>query len=514
MSNAVCCLQKCELTNPIPWIKMRIGNTFLFNKLSVYNQNTMLKILESILKQKCLIERTKSVLLGVSGGVDSICLLDLFYRLGYPVVVAHFHHGIRVDSNQDAQFVEKTTNLYGVPFVLGQESVPEYAQEHNLSIEEAGRIIRYQFLFAEAEKRGCQAVAVAHNTDDQVETILMHLLRGTGMQGLKGMTYYTLPNSWSESIPLIRPLLSSWRSDIENYCLANGLEYILDLSNLDTNLFRNRLRHEIIPELETISPGFRKRLYQTADLIHEDIKILNEVVEKTWTTAVRRKGEGYIAFGMDDFDQLTLGLRRRIVLKAIEILRSSARDVDYTIVHRVLAFVGIPTQTHQADIGLGLRVLLEEDLLIIAACDAELFTDDWPQIVEDAVLQMPGILILEGGWILQVELVADPEAISAHAHHNPNPYHAWMALDKDQDQIVIRKRKPGDVFKPLGMGGKKMKLSDFMINLKIPYRARANWPLVCVEDEIAWVPGYRLAHPFRLREAKADRVISLKAIRA
>ena len=211
----------------------------------------MLDHISQTITRNCYIDGVSPVLVGVSGGPDSICLLDLLHRLRINLVVAHFHHGIRPDAHFDEELVKRAALSYGIPFVPGGEPVPEFAQSHNLSIEEAARIMRYRFLFEHAESWGCQAVAVAHNADDQVETILMHLLRGSGLVGLKGMTFRVLPNPWSDSIPLIRPFLGTWRSEIETYCTARELVTVLDRTNLDTRLFRNRLRHELIPELET-----------------------------------------------------------------------------------------------------------------------------------------------------------------------------------------------------------------------------------------------------------------------
>jgi len=466
------------------------------------------------LNQKCQIDKTKPVLVGVSGGFDSICLLDLFNRSEYPIIVAHFNHGIRPEAKQDAQFVEQVAGSYGIPYVHGEESVPDYAQAYQISIEEAARITRYRFLFEQAEKFDCQAVAVAHNADDQVETVLMHLLRGAGLDGLKGMAAHMLPNSWSDTIPLIRPLLRVWRDDIEQYCKEHGLSAILDQTNLDTRLFRNRLRHELIPELETYIPGVRSRLWQMAELLQVDYQALEKIISQMWSEVMTRSGKGYIAFWLPTFQTKALGFKRRLVRKALKVLKPDSRDVDYAIIARVLDFIANPSQSGQVDIGMGLRALLTGDQLLLATWEVELVDDGWLQFKGETTFQIPGKLCLENGWILKVDLVDDPEDAEKEARQNTNPYHAWMELEQDQTHLFVRNRKPGDVFKPLGMGGNKMKLSDFMINLKIPQTARAHWPLVCVGDEIAWVPGYRLAHPFRLGRGGNEKVIKLQAYRS
>jgi tRNA(Ile)-lysidine synthase len=436
--------------------------------------------------------------------------MDLFYRTGYPVVVAHFDHGIRPESKQDARFVERVAQSYNVPFILGKAHVPRYAEEHNLSIEEASRIKRYQFLFEQAEKNACQTVAVAHNADDQAETLLMHLLRGSGMDGLTGMAFHTFPNPWSNTIPLARPLLNTWRTDIEEYCTSRGLKYLLDRTNLDSRYFRNRIRNELIPELETYIPGLHKRLWQTADLLQGDQNLLEEITQKEWSVNVAQKDSGFLALRLPDFNRLPLAIKRRVVRKAIYEIRPNARDVDYAIVNRVIRFVEKPTKTKKTDIGLGLKVLLEEGLLFITTWEGELPSDEWPQLKEESPLELPGELELQKGWKIQAVVLSNQKGAKENAIKNSDLYQAWIELPHQKASLLIRSRKPGDVFKPLGMGGKKMKLSDFMINLKIPCRVRNRWPLICVGDEIAWVPGYRIAHTFRLGGKKRSKVVHLR----
>jgi tRNA(Ile)-lysidine synthase len=382
--------------------------------------------------------------------------------------------------------------------------VPDTADERGIPIEEAARIERYRFLFDQAEKFNCQAVAVGHNADDQVETVLMHLLRGAGVDGVKGMRFRLLPNPWSERIPLVRPLLATWRSEIEAYCRKRDLDTITDPTNQDTSYFRNRLRHEFIPQLESFVPGVQKRIWRTSDLIRADLEILEDIAIKKWSKVVAHLDPDAVFFDLPEFNSQPLGLKRRLVRMAIGYLKHSVSDIEFNIIQSVLGFAEEPTQTRQMDIGLGLRVLYEKDFLIFTGWDIKLTTENWPQIEFEMHLEIPGILEFQNGWYLKVEEVENFRDVKRAALDNSDPFQAWMQCERDITHIVVRGREPGDVFKPLGMDGRKMKLSDFMINVKIPQRTRANWPLICVEDEIAWVPGYRLAHPFRLAEALTE----------
>jgi tRNA(Ile)-lysidine synthase len=220
----------------------------------------MLDKIARILQHEGKLEAQNLLLIGVSGGPDSLCLLHALHALGYHIIAAHVNHGLRPEADEEEQTIKQYAGELGVEFFSCKVDVLSYASEHSNSIEEAGRIMRYHYLFERAEKMGVCAVLVGHNADDQVETILMHLLRGSGLAGLRGMEYRSVPNPWSEHIPLIRPLLSIWREEIVKYLTEHGLKPISDQSNLDTTFFRNRLRHELFPILEKYNPRIRENL--------------------------------------------------------------------------------------------------------------------------------------------------------------------------------------------------------------------------------------------------------------
>lgn len=469
----------------------------------------MLDQVNRTITRNCQIDVNFPVLLGVSGGIDSISLMDIMHRLRFKLVAAHFNHGIRQDASFDPEIVKNAARSYGIPFVLGSENVPKYAQANKLSLEEAARIKRYRFLFEQADKRDCHAVVVAHNADDQAETILMHLLRGAGLDGLKGMSFRMLPNPWSDSIPLARPFLGTWRSEIETYCKKHGLVTVYDKTNEDTRFLRNRLRRELIPELETYVPDVRKRLWRTANLLDADQGSLEEYIKLAWEKVMVQGGSGFISLNLTEFSHQSIGVQRRLVRKAVESITPGTRDVGYDFVQRVLDFVSNPTKTGQADVGLGLKVFLEGDLLHLATWGSEIFTGQFPQIKTESILRVPGLLELEGGWVLEAEVPVDPEEAKREALNNSNPYAAWVDFDDGKDFFLVRFRVPGEIFKPLGMKGQGLKVSDFMINQKIPQRLRKLWPLVCLEDEIVWIPGHRSANPYRLK-ASTQKIVALR----
>ena len=207
-----------------------------------------------------------------------MALLDVVVRCGYKPLVAHFNHQLRGDAARDADFVRQRSEDYGLEFVLGSADVAAQASENGQGIEEAARGARYQFMFALAQERGAAALAVAHQADDQVETVLLNLLRGSGLKGLGGMRFRSF-SPFNETIPLIRPLLSCWREEITAYCGEHGLSYVTDATNQDSTYRRNRVRLELLPELESYNPQIKRTLYRMADLLAEDMEFIDEAVQ-------------------------------------------------------------------------------------------------------------------------------------------------------------------------------------------------------------------------------------------
>jgi len=471
----------------------------------------MLNRVRNALKNSDDLSREKVILVGVSGGPDSLCLVNILNRLGYLLIVAHFNHGLRTESSDEERFVEKISDTLGIVFVSGSQDTAAYAAKHGLSQEEAARILRYRFLFDQAELLEAQAIAVGHNADDQVETVLMHLLRGAGLDGLIGMQTAALPNAWSDEILLIRPLLSIWRFEILEYCVRHKIHPIMDSSNADKTFFRNRLRHDLIPLLDDYVPGASARIWRMADILQGDHNVVMQVVVRAWQKCVRNQGSGYIAFSEKIFRKQPLGVQRRLVRAAVNVLRTNSRDLDFDAVERALTFLAMPPRSGQADFCLGLRLILENGQFFIAEWEADLPSILWPQLDDDDPLTVPipGRLDLADGWMFSVEIVDDHIYARKQTAVNVNPFQAWISVDEQETELIVRPRRSEDRFAPLGMDGKTAKITDFMINQKLPRRCRAYWPLVCVDAEIAWIPGYRLGRTFRIA-AEKQNVIYLR----
>lgn len=461
--------------------------------------------IDPILRTACRLDRDRLLVVGVSGGADSLCLAHLLWKLGYPLLIAHFDHGLRPESEEDRMAVQAFALEAGLQFAFERQDVQAYADEQVLSVEEAARVLRYRFLFRQAEAAGAQAVAVAHTANDQVETVLMHLLRGAGLSGLSGMPVYSLPNPWSQSIPLVRPLLSTWREEVLRYNRDQGLVAREDVTNQDVRYYRNRLRHELLPYLQQYNPAVHDVLWRMANVLGEENLVLEQLTDEMWAECLLAQGEGYLALSAELLLEQAPGLQRRLLRRAVSRLRPGLRDISLADIDRALAFVREPPRSRSMDLTAGLRLLREDGKLILAVWEADLPTQGWPQVGPGGQhpLPVPGSLSLEGGWRLEAERVEAPEAEAGRlldsAVEQADPFQAWLDPEALSLPLTVRVRQPGDRFQPLGMGGRSAKLSDFFINNRLPRRARERWPLVLSDDQIVWIPGLRLAHPFRLK---------------
>ncbi len=306
--------------------------------------------LEKTAQTKCGLTNENPILVGVSGGADSLALMHGLHRLGYPLVIAHLDHALRAESAADAVFVRQKAESLGLTFIEKRVDVGAFAESEHFSIEEAARTVRYRFLFSTARDLGAQAVAVAHHADDQVETVLMHFLRGAALSGLSGMKYRSVMPVWDDEIPLVRPLLDLWREDIEAYLSEIGWQAREDLTNRDTTYFRNSLRHELIPELEGYNPQFKEVLWRMANVLGEEDRYLTDLAEQAWESCLIVRTQERVDLDREVFLSLDKALQRRLLRKALGLLRPDLRDMGFEVVERGLAFVETPSESGEIDL--------------------------------------------------------------------------------------------------------------------------------------------------------------------
>lgn len=438
----------------------------------------------------------RKVLVAVSGGPDSLALLHILHFAGISMDAAHLDHMLRPSSSKEASSVSEICKAWGVSCTIGQVDVGRFASDNKLSIEEAARECRYRFLFEKADEFEAQAVITGHTADDQVETILMHLLRGAGMSGLQGMSVVENIKHWEKEIPLWRPMLGVWREEVNAYCEEHGLKPILDESNADTRYFRNLLRHEVIPQLESINPQVKRTFIKMSDIVGEDNRLLDQITDEIWKACGLYENPGCTVIDRDIFLEQPLSVRRRMLRKGIQQSRPCLRDIGFDTIERGLKAIGErKTHTYQIDLADRLIMILEGAKIFILEDGQPVPVFDLPQLSgSKANLLSPDESIsLLNDWELSASLVMPDDMLLIDHHIIEDPLHAWISADSVQFPLIVRGRKPGDTWCPLGLKGHTQKISDLFINEKVPPAAREKWPLVFSGEDIVWVAGFRPA---------------------
>ncbi len=461
-----------------------------------------------------LIPRQSRVVVGVSGGPDSLGLLHVLLTLApefdWHLHVAHLHHGLRPEADEEARFVAEVAGAWGLGCTLERAPVREVAAQPGVSLEEAARQLRYAFLGRVALRLEASVVAVGHHADDQVETVLMHLLRGSGLAGLRGMLPATplaelrltaLPPAWRPDVTgirLVRPWLETPRQAILAYCAAAGLQPRFDATNTDETFFRNRLRHQVVPLLRQINPRLTRILGHTAAALQGDYEVLAAHRRNLWER-LATVDEGRVLFELDGFRRLLRGDQRGLVRKAIALLRPELRDIGWEHVERLLDVLASDPARHSGGpypLVAGLAAYLAYTRLIIGPETA--MPMEYPYITAVQALDPPGRLGLGPGWELVVTAVTWPPAGPPPWQGMTDPHRVWLPMDIPTP-LVVRPRRAGDRLRVFGLDGSKT-LTDLMNELKVPRPARATWPLLCAADgEILWVVGQRASERCRVR---------------
>ena len=464
------------------------------------------------IKEHDLLNPGDRVVIGVSGGADSLCLLDSLYHLGYPLICAHLDHGLRQESSDEADYVKSIAQSYNLPFEMEKQDIALKAGS-GVSLEEVARLVRYSFLARVAKKNDGHVIATGHTADDQVETVLMHLLRGTGPSGLRGMLPDTPLDSWvgipdAKEIRLIRPLLTLNHDQTEDHCRAINLEPVIDPSNTDHIYFRNRIRHELLPLLETYNPGIRQILLRLARIMTAEADLLAEMVANAWESVFESQGESALLLRVESLERRPLALQRALLRSAIKKLLPTARDVSFDTIERGLQFVSDPMRPASRPLIAGLMLRTLGDDILLYHTDSPVIFNRLPQLIKDAQVELPipGKVELAGGWKLTA--LSESIALGSYQTYLNAQKGDFAAIDRSliSEPLNVRTRMPGDRIQPLGLNG-TTKVSDIMINNRIPDLARARWPMVVSGDEVVWVSGIRMSHLFRLTEGTSSVIV-------
>jgi tRNA(Ile)-lysidine synthase len=472
--------------------------------VSRYGQRLERLVLRFI-RQQSLFAGEKRTLVAVSGGPDSVALLlilaHLREALDLELWVGHFDHGLRHRAQREAErsLVSRLADDLGLPFLFGQGDTRAHARRHRLSLEEAARALRYAFLSGEAERVGAGAVATGHSASDQVETVLMHLIRGSGLTGIAGMQpRSSWPFPGHAGLALLRPLLTVSRRQIERYCHEEGLSPCVDASNLLLEPLRNRVRHELLPLLRRYNPRVDQALLRLAAASSADAAHLDETAGLFWQ-ALAQRSKRAVKFPRLELAGLSPALQSRLLLLAGRHLIGEAAQIEAAHLQAMQAVLaGRSNRRLSLPGGLVFAAQAESVRLMVGE-------EERAQPIPETTLAVPGRTDVVG-WRVEAELLP-----AGAAPATDDRYEALLDPDAVGPALTVRSRRPGDRLRPLGLRGEK-KLQDLLVDAKVPRDQRDGVPLVCAAWGIAWVVGHRLDERAKVRESSRE-VLRLRVSR-
>jgi tRNA(Ile)-lysidine synthase len=437
-----------------------------------------------------------TVVCAVSGGPDSVAMLhgliELKEALNIRLAVAHLDHGFRDESAQEAEFVKGMAGSLGLPFYTEKAGLKERLAGQPVNRQAAARQARYEFLERAAYALHADKIAVAHTADDQAETVLMRLIRGSGMSGLAGIPpVRTLPGGQGgpggRPRAVVRPLIYVSRLEVERYLSENNIASVTDPSNLKNVYLRNRVRLELLPVLGAYNPRILKALARSAELLQADEGFLEGRAREAMESVVLRREKGRAGgskrfeLSLDDFDNLPEALKRRVVRLAVEEVKGDALGLSYGHVTDAVRDIYEGATGRGVDLPGGVRVERSyKKLLIYFPEEGVSFSVPLPLPGEGQALSRARVP--EAGLTVEAEILSGAMAADKNS--------ALFDLARMDGPLIVRSRRPGDYLYPAGMDGKK-KLKEVFIDLKLPREKRARVPVLECAGEIAWVMGYR-----------------------
>jgi tRNA(Ile)-lysidine synthase len=501
---------------------------------------------EQSIRARGLFVRGQRLLVAVSGGGDSMVLLQVLHELaprhGWRLTIAHLNHALRGrSSDADERLVRRTAERLKLPIWVKRVDVRRFARLHRLSLEMAARKVRHEFLARAAAQREIPSIALAHQADDQLELFFLRLFRGSSGDGLAGMKWHS-PSPGNREIELVRPLLDQPKSSLLKYAAETGIRFREDASNASMDIQRNRMRHELLPLLRTnYQPALSKIILRTTDILGAEA----EFVARAASAWLGRRSRGKQArqragaqadldrptflYASEAFEKLPVAVQRRVIqlqllrqgvvadFFLVEELRSAAdRPVTIGPLNQAIeghgSFGGpsILTENFYGGIDSGEDPAMGGKPLLLAAI-RDLAGLVHLQNTEPEAFRWGSMpLVLEGrageaqfaGVVIEWRISGQPAACRAHARKGQESFDA----DKIGSSILLRHWQPGDRFQPIGMT-QPLKLQDFFTNEKVPPILRRRLILAANKDgEVFWVEGMRIAERFKLSKATIRRL--------
>jgi tRNA(Ile)-lysidine synthase len=448
------------------------------------------------------------IIVAVSGGADSVALLHILYgfreELGFSLSIAHMNHMAREkDSDADAEFVRDLGQKLGLPCMVHSTDVKAEAKNQKTSFQETARNLRYQFLESALKVKKSNFIALGHTSDDQVETFIINLLRGSGARGLSGMPEIRAP--------FIRPMLTSSRHEVESYLQENDIKFREDSSNKENHYVRNRVRNELLPILAEYNPQIKSTIIDTVSILKDEDQFFEEYVEELLPEFVRTdRGKPEVILSREFFLRQSKAIQKRLIRKALEPFIEGLRRISTVNVCAMIDLMEVARVGKEVRLPGGWRATGGTKSIKIELSPR--FLNEPVTIKEQKnsakiELEMPGNTEWsEFGWHFNCR-VLDPGS----ANFSKGSSQACFDYDKVGGHVGVRFFKPGDRFIPLGMNGRK-KLKSFFIDEKIPQEERKVIPLLTsANGDIIWVYGRRISENYKVTE-KTMKILRIEGI--
>lgn len=444
------------------------------------------KFVETIDKHNMISDGDK-IIVALSGGPDSVCLIHLLNRLkesrNLEIYAAHLNHQIRgIEAQMDAMYVSELCNKLNIPVFIKSVDVPAYCEKNGLSLEEGARKVRYEMLYEIKRRTGSNKIAVGHNMNDQAETVIMRIMRGTGLQGLRGIEYVREDG-------IIRPILDIERKDIEEYCTKNELDPKIDKTNLESIYTRNRIRLELIPYMKE---HFNGNVIESIVRLSNSMKSDGDYIDSESMKAYKEVctiDENSVEINIDKFLELHEAIKNRVIRFSIRDVLGDTNFVDQKHIEEVIQFIRTSKN--------GKVINLPRGVFVYRKLDTILFT---MEEIKEENLEF-NYNIPKDGFIKikELGLLIDSSKISIEKYRSLKKDEMVKAIDFDKVKggITVRNRKPGDKIKLKG-GTKKIK--DLFIDLKIPREDRNRVPILVDEDGVILAGEYRVSENYKIDE--------------
>ena len=436
----------------------------------------------ALIRKHAMLNGGETVLVGLSGGPDSVCLLSMLNslreELSLSIHAVYVNHNLRPDETpQEIEFCRDLCQKLGINFVLKSIDVTSFAKESGLNRQEAARELRYKAFDEAAFEVNARRIALAHNADDQVETIFMRLLRGSGPRGLSGIP--------AKRKNIIRPLIEIERAEIEEFLDAEGLSFIVDSSNLKTDYFRNRIRRSLTPVLKGLNPSIAHTVMNTVSVFQEEERYFDIIVTKTLMRMISRKKDGRIEIFLAPMEGLEKVILRRVLRRAID-ETSGLRGINFIHIEDIIRLIKDGSAGDRVYLPRGIRVIKEYSLLVI--------TSRAPSKIGIYKIQPPSDTALrEAGVVMRASFEEKGEDCG------DGKSSVLLDAGKMEFPLTARRRVEGDFFYPMGFG-KKKKLQDFFVDEKVPRDERDSVPIIVSGKDVVWVAGYRPDERYRATE--------------